>query len=290
LPKSLPRLAPLLLCALLGLAASAGELQRIDGVRLIPTDWADGDSFQVEFPNGERHTLRLYGADCFEWHVSDDTDARRLRAQRRWFGITDYGDDPRESIELAKSLGAAAGTAIRELLAHPFTVHTSFADARGDGRYKRIYAFVTLPDGRDLATVLVQRGLARAHGVSRTTPDGTSRNDYRQRLQDTEFCAAAGREGAWVYTDWQRLITERDQQRQEDRDDELATGKAPPTAPLDLNTAARDELMRIPGIGEHFANAIIENRPYRTLEELLRVPGIGYKRLAKLREWVNIQP
>jgi DNA uptake protein ComE-like DNA-binding protein len=48
--------------------------------------------------------------------------------------------------------------------------------------------------------------------------------------------------------------------------------------------------MRIPGIGEHYANAIIENRPYRAVDELLRVNGIGPKRLERLREWVKIGP
>ena len=36
-------------------------------------------------------------------------------------------------------------------LAKPFTVHTAFADARGDGKHKRIYGFVTTADGEDLA-------------------------------------------------------------------------------------------------------------------------------------------
>jgi competence ComEA-like helix-hairpin-helix protein len=294
LPKPLPRPALLLLCALAclltGPPGGAGELRSIDGARLIPTDWADGDSFEVEFPNGERHTIRLYGAYAIELHVSDKTDARRLRAQRRHFGITDYSDQVPESIALAKSLGAKAKTAVQALLAEPFTVHTAFADGGGDGRYKRIYGFITLPDGRDLATVLVGSGLARAYGVYRTTPDGLSRDDYRERLQDVELRAAAGRQGAWAYTDWDRLPAQREDQRREDRELDAATGKAPPTRPLDINTAARDELMRIPGIGEHFANAIIENRPYRKLEDLLRVPGIGEKRLGNLREWVSIQP
>jgi hypothetical protein len=48
---------------------------------------ADEDSFQIQTPEGQEHTIRLYGADCIEWHVSDDSDARRLRAQRRYFGI-----------------------------------------------------------------------------------------------------------------------------------------------------------------------------------------------------------
>ena len=148
-----------LLCLLLAAAAGAGDLQSFEGARLIPTDWADGDSFEVELPNGERHTVRLYGADCFEWHVSDSTDARRLRGQRRYFGITDVSPSVPKSIELAKSLGAKAGQAVRELLAEPFTVHTAFADGGGDGKYHRVYGFITLADGRDLAAALDRKSV-----------------------------------------------------------------------------------------------------------------------------------
>lgn len=279
-----------LLCLLLAAAAGAGDLQSFEGARLIPTDWADGDSFEVELPNGERHTVRLYGADCFEWHVSDSTDARRLRGQRRYFGITDVSPSVPKSIELAKSLGAKAGQAVRELLAEPFTVHTAFADGGGDGKYHRVYGFITLADGRDLAAALVGRGLARAYGVYRGAPNGLSRDDYRERLKDMELWAAAGRHGAWAHTDWDQLLAQREEQRRLDNEIAIATDTALPAEPLDINTAARDALMRIPGIGEHFANAIIENRPYRKLEELLRVPGIGEKRFANLRAWVSLGP
>ena len=68
----------LLLCLSSGLVLGA-DLQTFDNVRLIPTAWADGDSFRVVFTTGEEHTVRLYGADCIEYHVTDRTDARRLR-------------------------------------------------------------------------------------------------------------------------------------------------------------------------------------------------------------------
>jgi DNA uptake protein ComE-like DNA-binding protein len=58
---------------------------------------------------------------------------------------------------------------------------------------------------------------------------------------------------------------------------------------MDINTAARDELMRIPGIGEHCANLIIENRPNDSLDGLLRVPEIVPKRFENLPEWVNVE-
>jgi endonuclease YncB( thermonuclease family) len=270
--------------------AAAEELETFHGVELVPADWADGDSFLVRLPDGEEHTIRLYGADCMEWHVTDSTDARRLRAQRRYFGISDYGHSPLTSIELAKAKGAEAARLVRELLAAPFTVHTSFADGGGDGRYKRIYAFITTADGLDLAEVLVEQGLARAFGVYRSTPDGQSRDDYRDALKDAELVAARKGRGIWAYTDWDAVADERSAQRREEAEHRLATGTAPPARAMDLNSAARDELMRIPGIGEHYANAIIEHRPYRSVDELLRVNGIGRKRLEAIREWVKVVP
>lgn len=279
-------------CAILLASASfaAVELEAIENVRLVPTDWADGDSFLVRFPDGEEHTIRLYGADCFEWHVSDKTDARRLRAQRRYFGITGYRGSPPVSIELAKSLGEAAAMEVRSLLAESFTVYTSFADGGGDGRYKRIYGFVTTAEGEDLATALVARGLARAFGVYRRAPRGLSRGDYRETLRDTELVAATARRGAWAHTDWDALAGQRSDQRREDAETRMAIGRGHPTGTIDPNTAARDALMSIPGIGEVLANAIIEQRPYRTVDDLLKVKGIGRKRMAAIRQWLEISP
>jgi len=171
------------------------------------------------------------------------------------------------------------------LLKLPFAVYTAFADARGDGRHQRIYGFVTLANGRDLASVLVEEGLARAFGVYRETPDLKSNGEYREAMRDLELQAAKLSRGIWAKTDWEKLPEERRQQRQEDADLDLAAEKkgAPKGLVLDPNTAARDELLKLPGVGEIIANRIIETRPYKTLEDLLEVPGIGSKTLEKLR-------
>jgi len=261
------------------------ELQTIDGVTLLPTEWADGDSFRVRFPDGSEQTLRLYGADCIEWHVTDSTDARRLRAQRRYFGISGYGGSPEASIELAKKQGETAAAFVREALQEPFTVHTAFADGRGDSRYQRVYAFVETAGGSDLATLLVREGLARAYGVYRTTPDGSSHEDYREQLKDAELIAARRGVGAWEYTNWETLSAERQDQRREEAEEQLAIGKGP-AKPVDLNRASRDELMALPGVGEVTANRIIESRPYSSPEDLLRVNGIGPRTLEGLRPYL----
>jgi endonuclease YncB( thermonuclease family) len=261
----------------------------LEGCQLVAADWADGDSFPVLTAGGEPLTVRLYGADCFEWHVQDETDARRLRDQRRYFGITGLGGTPEASIAAAKDLGREAAAKVAVLLDKPFTVHTWREDARGDGRHARVYAFVRTADGRDVAAELVQAGLARAFGVCREAPGGESADDYRERMRDLELQAAKRGKGAWAKTDWDRLPGERQAQRAEEAEWKKAIGKAelPAGFHLDPNRAARDELMRLPGVGEKIADRIIVGRPYRKLDELDRVPGLGPKMLERLRPYLR---
>lgn len=67
---------------------------------------------------------------------------------------------------------------------------------------------------------------------------------------------------------------------------------APPAVifPIDLNTATREELMALPGIGEVFAQRILtyreKNGPFTSLDELGNVPGIGPARLEELKDYL----
>jgi helix-hairpin-helix protein len=58
--------------------------------------------------------------------------------------------------------------------------------------------------------------------------------------------------------------------------------------PLDLNTATKEQLVALPGIGEKLAEQIIENRPYGKVEDLLQIPRFGEKRLDRLRGLVTV--
>ena len=60
---------------------------------------------------------------------------------------------------------------------------------------------------------------------------------------------------------------------------------------IDINSATRDQLVTIPGIGEKTAEAIIierSRRPFRDTSGLKKVAGIGEKRYMKIREYVTV--
>lgn len=68
------------------------------------------------------------------------------------------------------------------------------------------------------------------------------------------------------------------------KDDQIINGK------ININTADRDTLMLITGIGENYADKIIsyreENGPFQTIEEIMNVSGIGSKKFEKMRDMI----
>lgn len=61
---------------------------------------------------------------------------------------------------------------------------------------------------------------------------------------------------------------------------------------INVNTATKKTLVSLPGIGDVYAQHIIQYRrkhgPFTTLQELKKVKGIGKKRLAKLKPFIKL--
>lgn len=290
-PDSPANASPLLRCLVavslvvtFSLTGAQEPLQSIPGCRYVATEWADGDSFVVRLPDGRETVLRLYFVDCLETDVADVTGKRRLREQARYFGVEDFG--------IARQCGVEAKRRVAEILAEPFTVHTSFSKAPGRSGSPRHYAFITLSGGRDLGEWLVEAGLARAFGFGRSRPDGTKRDDWQAELEDAELSAALLGRGLWKHCNPEKLVAMRREQREELRaleaiDDAFIL--APPGEPIDLNTASLEELVRT-GLRESLADEVIKRRPFRSVEQLDDVPGIGPATLAKVRPFLKIGP
>lgn len=95
---------------------------------------------------------------------------------------------------------------------------------------------------------------------------------------------------------WEPL-TQEDEARDEAiaKVEKPASGRGPkelPSRPLNLNSAPKPELMRLPGVGEKTAEAIIERRghlPFRRIEDIMEVKGIGEKKFEKMKPYITIK-
>lgn len=71
-----------------------------------------------------------------------------------------------------------------------------------------------------------------------------------------------------------------------------AAKPAQPVFPININTATKEQLMALNGIGEKRAEAIVadrrENGPFRSVEDITRVKGIGDGILANIRNNITV--
>jgi endonuclease YncB( thermonuclease family) len=273
----------LLLVSVLGstglVSAASLPLQVFSNAVLVADHPAnDGDSFIVQ-AGGVRHHLRLYFADCPESRATQDADFKRVREQRRFFGL------PAEERVIAH--GKTASEFTRKTLAKPFVFYTAFVSAMGRSQDKRYYAFIRTADGQDLAELLVRQGLARAYGMGRETPEGRTQDDFKAWLADLEVGAMMKRRGIWADSDPDQIATLRAERRREEQDLEDIKDALKGASSVELvriNQAALEDLQGLPGVGEVTAKRIVEGRPWKKWSDLEQLKGVGPATVAKWRE------
>jgi DNA uptake protein ComE-like DNA-binding protein len=280
----------------------------LNNCRLIANPANDGDSFHVSVGSTE-YIFRLYMVDAPE---TDALNPARLVEQAKYFAIT---------VPQAIEVGQAAKEFTREKLSEPFTVFTHMADAMGQSRIERVYAYVQTRGG-DLGEQLVRNGLARNYGYKAVPPGLKSSRLEVEKLQQLEDEARQEKIGGWGINAARLNVRAQKQasssvfvpgEKTRPRATPLANTSSqisatptanPSTAPInsieakkshakdktplgkiDINTATEKELTTVPGIGHVMAARIIGARPFRSADDLRRVSGIGDKKYAQIRPY-----
>jgi competence protein ComEA len=65
--------------------------------------------------------------------------------------------------------------------------------------------------------------------------------------------------------------------------------KLEPGQKVDLNTATKEELDALPGIGPVKAQAIIDARPFKTIEDVMKVKGIKEGEFGKIKDLISVK-
>ncbi len=101
------------------------------------------------------------------------------------------------------------------------------------------------------------------------------------------FALAAGLAIGWVKDNAPQIYRQADFERIM-RDAEQAQ-----VVTVNINTASREELTKLPGIGPATAGRIISyrnvNGPFRNAEDLTRIKGIGVQKFAKLKSRIVLK-
>jgi competence protein ComEA len=94
--------------------------------------------------------------------------------------------------------------------------------------------------------------------------------------------------------DGQQILVPRQDSTLAPEDGAIPTPRGAASETVDINSASKESLETLPGIGPVLADRIIAyrqaNGPFFTLDDLLAVKGIGEATLEKLRPWITLEP
>jgi competence ComEA-like helix-hairpin-helix protein len=144
--------------------------------------------------------------------------------------------------------------------------------------------------GRGIGQVIVGQTNVNAWMVEKGWAWHYKRYSSDRRLAELELKARAAKVGLWAdprppIPPWDYRAA---QKKKKTPENAAGDAKLAPGAKINPNTAARDELMLLPGVGEVTANRIIQARPFRKAESLLKVEGIGTKTLETLKPFLQL--
>lgn len=88
-------------------------------------------------------------------------------------------------------------------------------------------------------------------------------------------------EGSKVVEEYNNVVTELP--TTEPYGEESSTGTSSSSSCININSATKEQLITLNGVGESTATKIIEGRPYSKIEDLLNVSGIGEATLNKFK-------
>ncbi len=58
---------------------------------------------------------------------------------------------------------------------------------------------------------------------------------------------------------------------------------------VNINTATRPELEKLPGVGRVIAERIIAGRPYTAVDDLKKVEGVGKKTFEAIKDLITVE-